>query len=195
MRARCPLNEGPGENVLVEHFVRTRTDCVLRVAYSERDSSTNLFSRVLCDGTPYVFVLQALSRWKTSILVVSVVLAVGLFLSRHLVGPFSGGSAPAGPVSPEEATQYSGQRTEVCGEVAEVTYVSRIGGNPTFINLGETHPDQSFTALIWEDDRRSWNEAPEGRYGEEEICVTGTVRLHEGTPQIVVSSPRQIRVR
>lgn len=159
-----------------------------------RRASAGFSIYILCDGALHFSVLQALSRWKSSILVVSVILTVGLFLSRHLVGPFSGGSASVGPVSPEEAAQYIEQRAKVCGEVAEVTYATRVGGKPTFINLGGTHPDQSFTVLIWEDDRRSWNEAPESRYGGEKICVTGTVRLHKGTPQIAVSSPRQIRI-
>jgi hypothetical protein len=139
--------------------------------------------------------LQALSRWKTSILVVSALLAVGLFASRHLVGPFSGGSTQVGPVPVDEASKHVGDRAEVCGTVAEVTRARDIGGTPTFINLGGEHPDQSFTALIWGDDRDRWSSAPEDQYAGRDVCVTGTVELHEDTPQITVSSPQQIRVR
>lgn len=139
--------------------------------------------------------LQALSRWKTSILIVSALLAVGLFASRHLVGPFSGGSAPAGPVPVDEAAEHVGDRAEVCGKVAEATRIRGIDGTPTFINLGGEPPNQAFTALIWEDDRHRWESAPEDQYVGQTICVTGTVELHEGTPQIIVSSPNQIRLR
>ncbi len=139
--------------------------------------------------------LRALSRWKTTILIVSAVLAVGLFASRHLVGPFSGGSASVGPVAPDAAGDHVGQRAEVCGRVAEVVHAREIGGQPTFINLADTHPDQPFTALIWKRDRTKWDRPPEAQYENRAVCVTGTIRRHEETPQIVVSSPTQIRPR
>ncbi len=139
--------------------------------------------------------LQALSRWKRSILIVSALLAVGLFASRHVVGPFSGRSAPAGPVAPTAAGNHVGQRAEVCGTVAEVVQVQAIGGQPTFINMGGEHPNQPFTALIWAEDRTRWDRAPEDLYRNRSICVTGTVQRHEGAPQIVVSSPTQIQLR
>jgi hypothetical protein len=139
--------------------------------------------------------LQALSRWKRTILIVSALLAVGLFASRHLVGPFSGGRASVGPVAAEAADEYVGQRAQVCGVVAEVVQLRDIGGKPTFVNLGGEHPNQAFTALIWADDRIRWDTAPKTLYGGQSICVTGPVDRHEGTPQIVVSSPSQIRMR
>jgi hypothetical protein len=140
-------------------------------------------------------VLQSLSRWKRTILIVSALLAVGLFASRHIVGPFSGGKGSVGPVAPDAAGEYVGQRAEVCGAVAEVVRVPDVGGKPTFVNLGGEHPDQAFTAVIWAEARRRWDTAPEELYRGRSICVTGIVERHEGTPQIVVSSPRQIRLR
>ncbi len=139
--------------------------------------------------------LQALTRWKGSILLVSGLLAVGLFASRHLVGPQTGAGAPAGPIPVQEAADYVGERAEVCGEVAEVTWIEEIDGKPTFINIGGKHPEQPFTALIWNEERPRWDPAPEDQYAGRTICVTGTVRLHQGTPEVVVSSPRQIRFR
>ena len=139
--------------------------------------------------------LQALSRWKTTILIVTALLAVGLFASRHIVGPFSGGKGSVGPVVPDAAGEYVGQRAEVCGAVAEVVQARDIGAKPTFVNLGGKHPDQAFTAVIWAEARRRWDTVPEELYRGRSICVTGTVERHEGTPQIVVSSPTQIRRR
>lgn len=139
--------------------------------------------------------LQALSRWKTSILLMIAVLAVGLFASRHLVGPFSGVGGVTGPVSPTEAANHTGERTEVCGRVAQVVRVREIEGTPTFINLGGKHPEQGFTAIIWEDARSRWRTPPEDRYTDRTVCITGAIQIHDGTPQINVSSPEQIRRR
>ncbi len=139
--------------------------------------------------------LQALARWKGTIMVVSAVLMLGVVLSRHLVGPLAGGRGTVGPVPADSATAHVGDRAEVCGAVAEVTQVSSIDGEPTFINLGGPHPDQAFTALIWDDDRATWASPPESQYADRRICVTGTVQRHKGTPQIIVSTPAQIQVQ
>lgn len=139
--------------------------------------------------------LRTLARWKRTILAVSAVLFVGLLASRHLVGPRSSGGPAVGPVPLNEADGHVGERTEVCGEVVEGVRVSAIEGDPTFLNLGDAHPNQDFTALIWASDRRQWGSSPASLYEGQSICVTGTVELHEGTPQIVVSSPQQIRRR
>lgn len=138
--------------------------------------------------------LQALARWKATILIISAVLMLGLFLSRHLVGPLAGGRSTVGPVAADSAAVYVGQRADVCGSVAEVTQVSSLDGRPTFINLGGLHPDQAFTALIWEEDRAQWGAPPEAQYAGRTICITGTVQRHQGTPQIIVSAPGQIRI-
>lgn len=139
--------------------------------------------------------LRTLARWKTTILGVSAVVFVGLLASRHLVGPLSNGGATVGPVPAAEAERHVGKRAEVCGTVVDGVQRSDIEGAPTFLNVGDAHPDQDVTALIWASDRRKWASPPESLYEGTSICVTGTVELHEGTPQIIVSSPRQIRGR
>lgn len=139
--------------------------------------------------------LRILARWKTTILAVSAVLFVGLLASRHLVGPLSNGGPVVGPLPAAEAERHVGERAEVCGPVMEGVQISAIDGSPTFLNLGAAHPNQDFTALIWASDRPKWTSAPETLYEGRSICVTGTVELHDGTPQIIVSSPQQIRRR
>lgn len=139
--------------------------------------------------------LQALSQWKSLFWVLTVLLIAGVFMSRHLVGPRAGGGTPSVTVSSQEATEHIGARVEVCGEVVEVVWARGIGGRPTFINFGDDHPNQHFTALIWGEDRAAWTVAPEEQYADREICVTGTIEMHEGTPQIIVSSPQQIQLR
>jgi len=137
--------------------------------------------------------LRALARWKTTILGVSALLFVGLLLSRHLVGPQSSGGPAVGPLSASEAEAHVGKRAEVCGTVVEGTYIQEIDGDPTFLNLGDAHPEQDFTAVIWGSDRSKWPSPPERLYEAQPICVTGSVEMHKGTPQIIVSSPVQIQ--
>jgi len=142
--------------------------------------------------------LSKLANYKGVLIGVGAVLLVGLMLARV----FNQGGGPAAPSvtlsaahAAEHAAEHIGSRAEVCGNVAEVTYARGLGGEPTFINLERPHPDQPFTAVIWGADRQRWRTPPETRYTDQTVCIRGTLRSHEGTPQIIVSRPRQISVR
>jgi len=124
---------------------------------------------------------------------VAVILIVGLVLSRVV----SMDSAPAEPeitISASEASDHIGTVAEVCGEVASADFISQVGGEPTFINFGEPHPNQIFTVVIWGENRHLWQTPPQEAYQNREICVHGQIRLHEGIPQIVAERPEQIKV-
>ncbi len=136
--------------------------------------------------------LSKLAEYKIIPIAVAALLVIGLMLSRVFN---QGGSEPSLTISAEEAKGYIGSRAEVCGAVAEVAHMRDIGGEPTFINLEAEHPNQPFTALIWGDNLHRWSITPEERYRGQYICVRGTIRSHEDTPQIVVSSPDQIIVQ
>lgn len=122
------------------------------------------------------------------------IIVLGLVLSR-IYQPDSPPPEPEVRISADEASDYIGTAAEVCGEVASADYLTKIGGEPTFINFGRSHPNQFFTAVIWGSDRGKWTRPPEKRYMNREICVSGMIELHEGTPQIVVENPGQIELR
>lgn len=123
--------------------------------------------------------------------VLAILLISGLILTR--VFRHMGPSAPQISVSSDEASEHIGTRAEVCGDVASASYLPQIGGEPTFINLGRPHPDQDFTVVIWGSNRSRWSVPPDRYYSGRYICVTGTIRLHEGTPQIVVTRSDEIQ--
>jgi endonuclease/exonuclease/phosphatase family metal-dependent hydrolase len=104
------------------------------------------------------------------------------------------GAASASPprLEPDEAARHVGQTATVCGTVASTHFAEDSKGRPTFLNLGRPYPDQSFTVVIFGDDRAAFGE-PERRYRGQRICVSGTIELYKGKPQIVAHTPHQIR--
>ncbi|MFO7731927.1 MAG: hypothetical protein R6V86_14310, partial [Spirochaetia bacterium] len=97
-----------------------------------------------------------------------------------------------------EPERYRGEQIAVTGKVAAAAYISDIKGKPTFINLGNPHPrTPRFEILIWEENRPSFLAAlpapPELLFDQQNICVAGTVELHEGVPQIEIRDPVQIK--
>lgn len=93
-----------------------------------------------------------------------------------------------------EAKNHIGENLRVCGLVASTHYAVRTRGNPTFLNLDKPYPDQVFTALIWGSDRSRFA-APEERFANKRICVTGTISSYRGVPEIVLHDPSQIKVQ
>lgn len=101
-------------------------------------------------------------------------------------------AAPApNAISAEDAAGHEGSVVTVEGIAREV-HVAR-SGRATFIDLDGTYPNQPFTAVIFESDMARVGDVSdlEGRT----VDVTGTVRMHDGHPEIVVSSRRQIAAR
>jgi hypothetical protein len=92
---------------------------------------------------------------------------------------------------------FRGETVAVIGRVASTTFLPEIEGAPTFLNLGNPHPDTPRMELvIWEENRHSFlsseASAPETRYRGRRVCAAGTVSLHEGIPQIELRTPRQL---
>jgi DNA/RNA endonuclease YhcR with UshA esterase domain len=95
-------------------------------------------------------------------------------------------------ISASEAKNHVGENATVCGQVASAHYAARSKGNPTFINLDKPYPNQIFTVVIWGSDRGKFGD-PESAYSGQHICVTGTISLYRGSPEVVVREPAQIK--
>jgi hypothetical protein len=130
---------------------------------------------------------------KKLIPVIVVILLAGLVLSR-VVSPDRQQKIEV-ITTASEAGDHQGKYAEVCGEVVTVQTIRQIGGEPTFINFEEDYPNQYFTGVIWGEDRLAWDNSLEDLYTNRQICVEGYIRIHEGTPQIRITSPGQVRYK
>jgi len=103
------------------------------------------------------------------------------------------GHAQKAQISAKEAKDHIGQVETVCGKVASTHYADRSKGQPTFLNLDEPYPHEIFTVVIWGNDRGKFG-APESKYRDARICVTGKIGSYRGTLEIGVTEPSQIEV-
>lgn len=139
--------------------------------------------------------MKVFRKWIKRILpFIAIIMIAGLILSR-IFSPDSGDLRAETTISYEEAATYVGRVVQVCGIVAGADFAEHIGGQPTFLNFGDTHPHQSFTVVIWGEDRPRWLKPPEIKYKNADICVTGRVTMHRDIPQIVVDRPDRIAVQ
>ena len=98
--------------------------------------------------------------------------------------------APA-PITAVDAKNHIGKEMTVCGVVAATRYLDTSSSRPTFLNFDKPSPNQTFTVVIFGDDRKKFGE-PEVAYKDKKICVTGKIEEYRGSPQIVARDPKQI---
>jgi exonuclease VII large subunit len=92
-------------------------------------------------------------------------------------------------ISTAQAKNHVGETATVCGKVASERTATNSNGSPTFINLDAPYPNQVFTIVIWEEDRKDIGSMPrEGLH----VCATGKIQLYHGVPEIVVRSSGQL---
>jgi micrococcal nuclease len=103
-------------------------------------------------------------------------------------------SVAAGPprVPDAEAYRHVGKTVTVCGRVKDTTWMEHVRGRPTFLNLGDSYPNHTFTVVIWDDTFAKFDAPPHRLFADSDICVTGRVETYKGKPQIIVRSPSQI---
>ena len=99
--------------------------------------------------------------------------------------------AQTNKITAREAKDHVGEIQTVCGKVVSTHFASGSKGRPTFLNLDEPYPKEVFTILIWGSDRAKFG-APETKYQDAKVCVTGKVTSYRGTPEIIATEPSQI---
>lgn len=99
--------------------------------------------------------------------------------------------AQTNKITAREAKDHIGEVQTVCGKVASTHFAPNSKGQPTFLNLDEPYPKEVFTILIWGSDRAKFG-APETKYQDAKVCVTGKITSYRGTPEIAATEPSQI---
>jgi DNA/RNA endonuclease YhcR with UshA esterase domain len=92
-------------------------------------------------------------------------------------------------VSWEEAHLYYGKTVTVEGEVVAV-YNS---GKACFLNFHRNWK-KYFTGVIFASDFHKFSPAPEIKYKDKKVRITGAVKEYQGKPEIIVDDPSQIEI-
>jgi len=85
-------------------------------------------------------------------------------------------------LSTTDARSHIGERATVCGRIAGTHAATGASGSPTFVDLDQPYPNQTFTAVIWARDRATVGNVPK----DGTLCVKGTITEYRGRPEIVL---------
>ena len=95
-------------------------------------------------------------------------------------------------IDAKDAAKHLNEKATVCGQVAGGKYLT--GANITFLDMGESHPNELLTIVIKGDDRKKFKTAPEEAFKGKKVCVTGQIIDYKGKPEIIVTDPEQVKV-
>jgi hypothetical protein len=130
-------------------------------------------------------------------IVVAILAGVGFGLGRTIGGvPDAPVTTCDDPLPWASAAAHVGERAAVSGPVAAAAHEPDVGGEPTFLNLGNAHPDPDrFDVVIYPDVRERFDPPPEDAFGGREICVQGEIRDRDGVPQIILDNRAMLQER
>jgi exonuclease VII large subunit len=98
------------------------------------------------------------------------------------IAPLAALAAPpasAAVIAPAAASSHAGQSVTVEGAVSEVHTARR--GKETFIDVGGAYPNQTFTAVIFQQSMTAVGDVS-GLVGKT-VDITGTVHMYQASPR------------
>lgn len=92
----------------------------------------------------------------------------------------------------KDAAKHLNQTVTIADRVYSTKLIENT--NMVLLDVGGEHPNQYLTVVIKGEDRSKFNSKPEEYYKGRDVTVTGKLIDYKGKPEIVVSSPDNLKV-
>ncbi|MEC4003641.1 hypothetical protein OX283_003135 [Flavobacterium sp. SUN052] len=96
-------------------------------------------------------------------------------------------------VSLNKIDQYEGKIVTICEKV-QSTFLSK-NSKTTMLNFGKPYPNQTFIITIFEKDLVNFSYEPSIFLKGKTVCVTGTVIIYKGMPEIIIKDEKDILIQ
>jgi micrococcal nuclease len=95
-------------------------------------------------------------------------------------------------IAAKNAAKHIGQTVTIFDKVCSSKLIGN--SNMVLLDIGWAHPNQYLTVVIEGKDRAKFNNKPEEYYKGRDVTVTGKIIDYKGKPEIIVSSPDELKV-
>lgn len=93
-------------------------------------------------------------------------------------------------ISWEDASEHIGDYVTICGIIEDVDSTSA-DGNPTFVDMGDTYPNDRVTGVIWNEYQSEFPNISD--YAGYPVYMSGTLYEYNGIPNIELTDSSQIQ--
>lgn len=98
-------------------------------------------------------------------------------------------------ISVKDIAKYVGDTVQFCSKVYTSHYYEGADGKPTLLDVRSASTEPLVSTLILGEDRKLFNDAPEKLYTNRDVCMSGTVQIVNGVPQMLIRKRDQIKVK
>lgn len=109
-----------------------------------------------------------------------------------LIGFASAKSFAQTTIAAKDAAKHIGENVTICDKVFGGKFLA--GPGLTLLDMGGAHPNELLTLLIKGDDRKKFTQAPEEKFRNKAVCVTGVIIDYKGKPEIAITDTAQIKL-
>lgn len=95
-------------------------------------------------------------------------------------------------IAAKEASKHIGDTVTIADKIYSTKLIENT--NMVLLDVGGEHPNQYLTVVIKGEDRSKFNNKPEEYYKGRNVRVTGILIDYKGKPEIIVSSPEELKV-
>ena len=115
-------------------------------------------------------------------------------------------SEALGYIPSPKAGEHVGEEGTVRGTVKDYQYVTGRAGRPYVLlfdkpgvvekrfGISGMEIPETFTVVIWKDDRKNFPSNFAASYVGKTVCVTGLIEEYDGSPAIVAKDPSQLKI-
>jgi hypothetical protein len=118
------------------------------------------------------------------------ILASGLGLGLPLALMLTPNVVRAETVPADQAQAHVGKVVTIEGAVSGI---HKSNSGVTFLDIGGQFPNNAFAAVIFKDDAGKFPDI--SAFGGKTVEVTGSIRLYQGRPEIILNDPAQITAK
>jgi hypothetical protein len=113
-------------------------------------------------------------------------------LFASIIALFSFRASAQTAISAKDAAKHIGEKVTICDKIWSTKFFD--SSNMTLLDMGGYNPNQLLTIVIKGEDRGKFKGKPEDNYKGHNVCITGTLVDFKGKPEIVVTSPDQLKM-
>jgi hypothetical protein len=93
----------------------------------------------------------------------------------------------------DQIPENMGKKVKICDKIYG-SYITKGDSPVILLNVGADFPDNPFTLVVYQKDRKNFNYDPSEFLVGKNFCTTGKIVEFKGKPQIVLNSEKDIQL-
>lgn len=109
------------------------------------------------------------------------IILLGIFLARSAYSQDT--------ITPNDANKYIGKNVVIIGTIDQITHTTKA----VYVNMGGFYPKNTFAAVIFSKNFDTFKDID--TFLQKEVYISGTIKVFNDKPEIIVESSSQLKIK